>query len=118
MNQMQISRAIGAAAALFILLHAGAASPENPLELRVVNKSSKPVDFYLDRRLKCRLRMGYECRLKIQRGVHTVRMLRPDNQAYNDTFMLPETLAGKEYDAAGYLVKDDKVQYLLVAPHH
>ena len=117
---MPISRMIGAAAGalLFILLHAGAASPENPLELRVVNQSSKPVDFYVDRRLKCRIPVKYECRMKIQRGVHTVHMVRPDNEAYNDTFMLPEMRAGKEYDAAGYLVKDDKVQYLLVAPHH
>ena len=117
---MPISRVTGvvAGALLFILLNAGAASPENLLELRVVNQSSKPVDFYVDRRLKCKLPVGYECRVKIERGVHTVHMVRPDNQAYNDTFMLPELRAGKEYDTAGYLVKDDSVHYLLVAPHH
>ena len=117
---MPISRVIGAAAGglLFILLNTGSASPQNPLELHVVNQSSKPVDFYVDRSLKCRIPVKYECRVKIERGVHTVHMVRPDNQAYNDTFMLPEIRAGKEYDAAGYLVKDDKVRYLLVAPNH
>jgi hypothetical protein len=117
---MPISRVMGtvAGALLLILLNAGAASPENPLELRVINQSAKPVDFYLDRHLKCKIPVKYACRVKVEPGVHTVHMVRPDNQAYNDTFMLPERQAGKEYDAAGYLVKDDKVQYLLVAPHH
>ena len=117
---MPVSRVIGVAAGvlLLILLIARAASPENPLELRVVNQSSKLVDFYLDRQLKCKIPVKYACRVKIERGVHTVRMVRPDNQAYNDTFMLPEVRAGKEYDAAGYLVKDDKVRYLLVVPNH
>jgi hypothetical protein len=113
---MPISRVIGAVAGalLFILLHAGAASPENPLVLRVVNQSSKPVDFYVDRKLRCKIPVGYECRIqKIPRGVHTVHMVRPDKKAYDHTFMLPAMKAGKEYDAAGYLVKDDKVDYLL-----
>ena len=117
---MPISRVIGAVAGalLFILLNARGASPEDPFELRVSNQSSKPVDFYVDRRLKCKIPVGYGCRVKIERGVHTVHMVRSDNQAYNDTFMLPEMREGKEYDAAGYLVKDDSVHYLLVAPHH
>ncbi len=117
---MPISRVIGAVASalLFILLNAGAASPENPLELSVTNQSSKPVDFYIDRSLQCRIPVGYGCRIKISRGVHTVRMVRPDKKAFNDTFMLPELRGGKEHDAAGYFVKDDRVDYLLVVPKH
>lgn len=118
-KRIPISRAIGsvAGALLFIFLKVGAALPENPLELRAINKSSKPVDFYVDRQLRCKLPAGYECRIeKIQRGVHTVHVVRPDNEAYDDTFMLPELRAGKEYDAAAYLLKDDSVHYLRVAP--
>jgi hypothetical protein len=119
-DRIAASRVIGAVAGglLFILLNAGASFAENPLVLRAVNRSSKPVDFYVDRQLKCKIPVGYECRIqKIPRGVHTVHMVRPDKESYDDTFMLPDMEGGKEYDTAGYLIKDDKVSYLLVAPH-
>jgi len=78
--------------------------------LRIVNYGSKPVEAWIDGGLKCKLPAGYQCNLQVPDGRHSLHLVRPGS-IYNDAFALPDLVAGKQYDGAMYLIRDDRIDY-------
>jgi hypothetical protein len=89
---------------------------QKKLPLRIANYSSVAVDCYVDGGLKCQLPAHYKCDLMVPPGHHAVRITRPGGKVYNDSFSLPGTLNGRDYEGGEYLVKEDRVEYALTRP--
>jgi len=89
---------------------------QKKLPLRIANYSAVAVDCYVDGGLKCQLPAHYKCDLMVPPGRHAVRITRPGGKVYNDSFSLPGTLNGRDYEGGEYLVKDERVEYALTQP--
>jgi len=92
-------------------------APANPaaasakLPLRLDNTSSKEVDAYIDGGLKCKIPAGYKCDLRVPPGRYAIKFLRTDGKAFNDSFELPQFIAGKQQDNGTFLIMEDRVEF-------
>jgi hypothetical protein len=92
-------------------------APANPtaasakLPLRLDNTSSKEVDAYIDGGLKCKIPAGYKCDLQVPPGRYSIKFLRIDGKAFNDSFELPQFIAGKQHDNGTFLIMEDRVEF-------
>jgi hypothetical protein len=81
------------------------------LPLLIANYSSKSVDVYIGHGLKCSLPKGFKCRLQVPVGHYPIRFVREGGAVFQDSFQLPQYIAGKEYDGGVFLIKEDRVEF-------
>jgi hypothetical protein len=86
-------------------------APHEKLPLLIANYSSKHVDVYIGRGLKCSLPKGYKCRLQVPVGHYPIRFVREGGATFQDSFQLPQYIAGKRYDGGVFLIKEDRVEF-------
>jgi hypothetical protein len=85
--------------------------PGRKLPLLIANYSSKHVDVYIGRGLKCSLPKGYKCNLEVPIGRYPIRFVREGGGVFEDSFQLPQFIAGKEYDGGAFVIKEDQVVF-------
>ncbi|MGD0291636.1 MAG: hypothetical protein ABSC63_18585 [Candidatus Binataceae bacterium] len=84
--------------------------------LLIANYSSKSVDVYIGGGLKCSLPKAFKCTLQVPVGHYLIRFVREGGAVVQDSFHLPQYIAGKEYDGGVFLIKEDRVEF--GAPNH
>jgi hypothetical protein len=89
----------------------GSSASGSKLPLRLDNTSSQEVDAYIEGGLKCKLPAGYKCDLQVPAGRYSIKFVRADGKVFNDSFQLPQLIAGTEHNEGTFLIQNDRVEF-------
>jgi hypothetical protein len=85
--------------------------PGSKLPLGIVNGGSKEVDVFIGSGLKCKLPSKYQCILEVPPGRYSIRFVRAGGGIFNDSFELPQTIAGQKYYGGAYVIREDRIEF-------